>query len=137
MWDGCVGSQGEQLHHMLHFLCTVQCRGGGMDISAALCWLFPFFSLSSSFPPFRRWEDLQNPGPLAGQGTVLREQRDGESKTSTSTWRHTKTEERQLLPALRVLEVCWSLSWLSLAQGPVATLLGPHGDTHPFTLGTI
>lgn len=41
------------------------------------------FSCSSrSFPPTGQ-EDLQHPGPLAGQGTVLREQRDLQSNTES------------------------------------------------------
>lgn len=74
----------ENNYIIYYILCTVLCRGGGTEISAALCWLFPFFSRSSGFPPRLGREDLQDPGPLAGQGPVLREQRDVQSNTKHS-----------------------------------------------------
>lgn len=74
-------------------------------------------SRSSSSSPPTGPQDLQHPGPLAGQGTVLREQRDLQSNTAAlysedqggtaRSWRYTSTLKKQLLLVLRVQEICW------------------------------
>lgn len=81
-------------------------------------------------PAGRGQEDLQDPGPLAGQGTVLREQRDVQSNTKhLSSW-HSEDDEAEHQSREEPGHGSGSLLeplQRSLGEGPAANL----SDTQP------
>lgn len=57
MWWGCAGGHGQQIY--IPSLYTVKWRGAQWQLDR------PF--LSSCLNVVKRWQDLEDPGPLAGQ----------------------------------------------------------------------